>query len=110
MLNNTLPKLNNVQYMSITDVSSGHYNLKLDEKSPYLTTFACPFGRYWYKHLPFGAAPAGNMFQHKIDKIFSDMPSMFGIADDMLVIRYNKDEVDHDAAVHKVLQQCKKAT
>ena len=48
-LNDILPKLNNVKYMSIIDASSGYYNLQLDTKSSYLTTFACPFGRYWYK-------------------------------------------------------------
>ena len=67
MLNDILSKLNNVQYMSIIDASSGYHNLKLDKKSSYLTTFTCPFGWYWYKCLPFGAVPAGNMFQHKID-------------------------------------------
>ena len=49
MLNNILLKLNNVQYMSIIDASLGYHNLKLDEKSSYLTTFTCPFGWYWYK-------------------------------------------------------------
>ena len=29
-LNDILPKLNNVKYMSIIDASSGHHNLKLD--------------------------------------------------------------------------------
>ena len=84
-LNDILPKLNNVQYMSIINVSLGYHNLKLDKWSSYLTTFSCPFGRYRYKHLPFGAAPAGDMFQHKIDEIFNDMPNVFGIADDILV-------------------------
>ena len=28
------------------------------------------------------------MFQHKIDEIFSDIPNVFGIADDILVIGY----------------------
>ena len=46
MLNDILPKLNNVQYMSIIDVSSGYHNLQLDTKYSYLTTFVCPFGRY----------------------------------------------------------------
>ena len=46
------------------------------------------------------------MFQHKIDEIFSDMPNVFGIMNDILVIGYNKDRVDHNAAVYKVLQQC----
>ena len=41
-----LPKLNNVQYMSIIDASSGYHNLKLDKQSSYLTTFSCPFARY----------------------------------------------------------------
>ena len=49
MLNDILPRLNNVQYMSIIDASLGYHNLKLDEKSSYLTMFACPFGWYWYK-------------------------------------------------------------
>ena len=87
--------------MSIIDVSSGYHNLQLDTISSYLTTFACPFGRYLYKCQLFGAMPVGDMFHHKIDEIFSDMPNIFGIADDILVIGYNEDRADHDAAVHK---------
>ena len=34
------------------------------------------------------------------------MPSMFGITDDILVIGYDKDWADYNAAVHKVLQWC----
>ena len=49
MLNDILPRLNNIKYMLIIDSSSGYDNLKLDEKSLYLTTFACPFGQYRYK-------------------------------------------------------------
>ena len=70
MLNDILPKLNNVQYMSIIDVSSGYHKLKLDGKSSHLTTFTCPFGGYRYKWLPCRAVPVDNMFQHKIDEIF----------------------------------------
>ena len=109
MLNDILPRLNNVQYISVKDASSRYHNLKLHEISPYLTTFACPFGQYQYKCLPFGAVPVGNMFQCKIDEIFSGMPNMFGITDDILVIRYSKYGADHDAAVHKVLQQLENA-
>ena len=46
------------------------------------------------------------MFQCKIDKIFNDMLNVFGIADDTLVIGYNKDGADHDEAVYKVLKWC----
>ena len=100
-LNDILPRLNNVQYMSIIDLSLEYHNLKLDEKSSYLTTFECPFGQY--KHLTFQAAPAGDMFQHKIDEIFSDMPNGFCIMDDILVIGYDENGTDHDAAVLKVI-------
>ena len=92
--------------MSSIDASLGYHNLKLDKQSSYLTTFACPFGRYRYKHLSFAVAPAGNMFQCKIDEIFSDIPNVFGIADDILVIGYDKDGTDHGKTVYKVLRQC----
>ena len=46
------------------------------------------------------------MFQHKIDEIFNDMPNVFGIMDDILVIGYNEDGADHDGTVHKVLRWC----
>ena len=105
-LNNILLRLNNVQYISIIDASSGYYNLKLDMQSSYLTTFAWQFGRYRYMHLPFWAAPVGDMFQHKIDEIFKDMPNVFEIADDILVIEYDKNGTNHDVAVYNVLRQC----
>ena len=92
--------------MSIIDASSGYHNLKLDTQSSYLTTFSCPFGRYHYKCLPFGAVPAGYMFQRKIDKIFNDIPNVFGIADDILVTGYDKGGADHDEAVYSVLDWC----
>ena len=105
-LNDILLKLNNVQYVSIINASLGYHNLKLDKQSSYLTTFACPFGRYRYKCLPFRAVPAGDMFQHKIDKTFNDIPNVFGIADNILVIGYNKDGTDHDKTIYKVLKCC----
>ena len=106
-LNDILPRLNNVKYMSIIDASSGYHNVKLDEKSSYLITFTCPFGRYRYKQLLFGAVPAGEMFQQEIDEIFSEMLNVSGIVDDILVIGYNDNGTDHDAVVYKVLQRCK---
>ena len=70
-------------------------------------TFACQFGRYRYKWLPFGAVPAGYMFQRKINEIFKDIPNVFGIVDDILVGWYEADGKDHDKTVHRVLQRCR---
>ena len=98
-LNDMLPKCNNAKYLSLIDASSGYHNLKLDKKSTYFMTFACQFGRYRYKWLPFGAAPAGDMFHRKIDEIFKDMPNVFGIVVDILVAGYKADGRDHDKTV-----------
>ena len=89
--------------MSIINASLGYHNFKLDKQSSYLTTFACPFGRYRYKHLPFRAVPVGDMFQCKIDETFNDIPNVFGIGNNILVIGYDKDGTDHDKTVYKVL-------
>ena len=73
-------------------MNSRYHNLKLDE--------IC-------KRLPFGAAPAGNMFQQKIDEIFKKLPNVFGIADDILVVGYDSDSKDHDKMLWQVLQICR---
>ena len=106
-LNNILPKLYNTKYLSPIDVSSGYHSLKLDERSSYLMMLACQFGRYRYKWLPFGAALAGEVFQQKIDETLKELPNLFGIADDILVIGYKADRKDHDETLQRVLQVCR---
>ena len=51
------------------------------------------------------AAPAGDMFQQKIDEHFHDMPNVFGITNDILVVGYEDDGRDHDEMVQKALQR-----
>ena len=68
----------------LIDASFRYHNLKLDEKSSYLI-FSCPFGRYHYIKLLFEAAPPGDMCKRKIDKLFNDIPNVFGITDDILI-------------------------
>ena len=67
------------KYLSLIDAGSGYHNLKLDDRLSYLTTHACQFDMHRYKRLQFGAGPVGNMFQHKINGIFKDLPNVFGI-------------------------------
>ena len=59
--------------------------LKVDEKSPYFTTFSCPYGRYRYVRVIFGAGQVGDMFQKKIDELLSGMSNVFSIADNILI-------------------------
>ena len=106
-LNDIFPKLNNVKYLSLIDASSGYQNIKLYHRSSYLTTFMCQFGRYRCKRLQFGAAPTGDMFQHKIDEIFKDQPNVFGITEGILVVGYDSDGKDHVQSLWQVLQICR---
>ena len=43
------------------------------------------------------------MFQRKIFKIFKELPSMFGIANDILVVAYDDNGRDHDNTLWRVL-------
>ena len=82
--------------LPLNDASAAYHNLKLDEKSSYLTTFAYQFGMYRYAKLPFSTALAGNKFQHKIDEIFRELTNVFGIADDILIEGYDADHKYND--------------
>ena len=44
------------------------------------------------------------MFQCKIDKIFKNLPNVFGIANDILDIGYDIGGKDHDEILQQVLQ------
>ena len=98
-----LSKLSGVKYFSLLDAKHGFWSLQLDDESSKLTTFGTPYGCYRFKCLPFRLSCAGDLFQAKIDEIFSDMcDSTQGIADDILVIGFDDDGSDHDAALDAV--------
>ena len=75
MPNDIFPRLNKFEYFILIDASSRYHKLKFDEIS-LLITFSCPFGRYQYVGLPFGAAMMDDVFQKKIDKLFNDKPNV----------------------------------
>ena len=47
------------------------------------------------------------MFQRKINEIFKDIPTVFGIVDDIFITEYKADGRDHDKTVERVLQKCR---
>ena len=42
------------------------------------------------------------MFQKKVYELFSGMPSVFSIADDILIVHFNEQGKDHDSTLYKV--------
>ena len=54
-------------------------------------------------------APTSDMFQRKIDELFKGIPKMFGITDDILIAGFDELDRDHNEAVVKVIEICRKA-
>ena len=55
--------LSGAKVFSVLDARCGFWEVKLDEKSSYLTTMNTPFGRYRWLRIPFGinSAPCRSM-------------------------------------------------
>ena len=48
----------------------------------------------------------GDIFQRKIDNLFKELSNVFEIADDILVVGYDDDGMDHDYTLRRVLLIC----
>ena len=46
------------------------------------------------------------MVQRNIDKKFKKLPNVFSITDDILIVRYDSDDADHDRILCSMLQIC----
>ena len=101
------PKLAGAKLFSKLDARNGYWNVKLDEKSSYLTTFNTPFGRYRFLRMPFGRRMSQDIFQFKIDETYRDCQGAVGIADDVTV--YGKNDQEHDLHLHETMERTRKA-
>ena len=98
VLDDILPNLSNAKVFSVCDVQNGFWHFKLDEDSSRLTTFNTPFGRYRWTRLPFGVAPALELFQRHLDQALEGLGGVHTIAGDILVCGYGRsqEEADND--------------
>ena len=48
------------------------------------------------------------MFQRKINEVFKELPTVFGLADDTLFVWYDRNGTDHDETLRGVLKICRK--
>ena len=62
IIEEVLPKLNNAKVFSLLDAKKGYWQVELDEKSSYMTTFNTPIGRYRWLRLPFGVCSASEEY------------------------------------------------
>jgi len=87
------------------DFKDGFYQIKLNEKSSDLTTFATPFGCYKFLRLPFGLNLAPEYFQKMNEKNFGDIQNVIIYFDDLLIACETIEE--HDKTLMKVLQRAR---
>ena len=82
--------------------ANAYFQISLDDKSSYCTTFSTPYGRYRFKWMPFGIKSASEVFQKAIDHLFSGFPGA-SIVDDLLV--WGRTEEKHDQRLTTVLDR-----
>ena len=75
-----LPRINDIIdslvgncYFSIIDLTSGYFQMALDEESQNVTAFVTPMGLYKWKRLPMGLASAQGAFQNLMEFIMSGL-------------------------------------
>ena len=90
--------------LTVLDCHKGYWHQQVDEQSSYMTTFNTEFGRYSYTVMPVGATVAGDVFQHKLDKCFGQIPNVIVIADDIMAVGKQPNHKNHDKALTTLLE------
>ncbi|XP_058827049.1 uncharacterized protein K02A2.6-like [Topomyia yanbarensis] len=107
-----LPELGKAKVFSTADARKGFWHVVLDERSSRLTTFWTPFGRYRWTRLPFGIAPAPDIFQMKLLEVIEGLHGVECIADDLLIYRIGDtlEEAleNHNVCLEKLLVRLEK--
>ena len=67
-LEDAMHKLKGSTVFTKLDATSGFWQLPLDDETAKLTTFMTPFGRYFFRRLPFGISLAPEVFQLTTEK------------------------------------------
>ena len=86
LLEDVASRLHKAKILSVFDAKTGFLQIKLDEKSSFLTTFNTPFGRYRWLRMPFGLNPAPEIFQARMDEIIEGLQGVEVYMDDFLII------------------------
>ena len=69
-------------------------------------SLAGQLGRYRSTRPPFKPIPSGDLFQRKTDEIFRELPHLFGIAGNILIVDNVDNGTNYDTKLYRVLQIC----
>lgn len=77
--------------------------IKLDQKSSYLTTMNTPVGRLCWLRLPYGVRSAPDIYQKIMEKMLLGIDGAFAIIDDIVIA--GRDMKHHDQILRKVVER-----
>ena len=99
----TLAQLAGAQIFTKLDANSGFWQIPLSSSSALLTTFITPFGRYYFRRLPFGISSAPEHFQRRMSEALAGLTGTVCLMDDVLI--YGATRKEHDERLRKVLER-----
>ena len=79
----TLAQIGNSRVFTKLDAESGFWQIPLAEETAKLTTFITPFGRYYFRRLPFGITSAPEFFQHQMSELLDGITNVLCVMDDL---------------------------
>ena len=110
-IDDVMPKLTKARVFSVADAKDGFLQVRLDEKSSYLTTFYTPFGLYRWLRMPFGIKSAPEEFQRRLDENLEGLENVAVIADDILIYGTGETDIEaeksHDNALIALFERCR---
>jgi len=89
------------------DANCGFWQIPLSESCQKLTTFITPFGRYYFKQLPFGICCAPGHFQCRMSPILAGNDGVLCHIDDVSI--FGRDHDEHDTRLRAALHTIQEA-
>ena len=87
------------------DAVHGYFQLGMDKKSSYLTTFLVPEGRFRYLRAPMGLNASSDEWCYHSDTIIADLKWAMKIVDDIII--WAKDEEELLTRIREILTRCR---
>jgi hypothetical protein len=94
------------KFFAKLDAVHGYFQIPLDEKSSYLTTFLLPSGRYRYLRAPMGLNASGDEFCMRSDHALEGLKGVSKLVDDILVEADSITQLDE--RLRALLSRCRK--
>ena len=101
-MKDVLRRMEGFIHATYLDINMGYYHTLLDKHSQEIYSIILPWGKYYYTRLPQGLNCSLDVFQERMDSIFSDMENIFCYIDNILVISH-KGFDDHINYLEEVL-------